>query len=318
MNQDSNCSPSGYPSLVDQSDGPGQFDPSSRFLIPDYQFGCGGRVSRWEVYVTGNGSHPLEFSVWRLMDTTTADPPLSTYALVGSNYVNDVTPDERNLLSVPVAQEEQIWVMPGDIAGIRSILLGNLSETISSPFQIQHDSNVSRGVLFYSLNETEETPALISVQSSQANNGTPFLRATVDGRYFELDIVIVAKIQFIIAAIPTTTTTTTTTTTISATPPTTDPSSPFPLVITVVVIVALVAVLAAASATGIAICCLLRRRCPRSKQALRRDGLPLTGNTTYGNLNVDDNDPITDPSAYSAVYLDDEESGIYYSTIRDL
>ena len=52
-----------------------------------------------------------------------------------------------------------------------------------------------------------------------------------------------------------------------------------------------------------------------------RDGLPLPGSTVYGNLNVEDNESVTTSSGYSiggTIYLDDEESGVYYSTIREL
>ncbi len=182
MNQDIfNCTPSEYPPFEDQlllqEDSPSPFDPTVQFLIPGYRFHCEGRVSQWEVYTTGNGSHPVEFTVWRLDSTATGSATGSaTYTLVGSNYFNGVAPDESNLLSLPIAAEDQIEVRPGDIAGLRSILL---DDTAISPFQIQL-SSAGRGVITYSLNRTAITPQTLSVSTSQLQGGTPVFRATVE------------------------------------------------------------------------------------------------------------------------------------------
>ena len=186
MNQDFNCIPSDYPPFEDlelQIDSPDLFDVTSQFLVPEYQFGCKGRISLWEVYTVGNGSHPIEFSVWRLSSTEGAT---SIYILVGSNYVMEASPNQDNLLSISILPEDRIQVQPGDITGLRSVLF---DDTAVSPFQIQLDSAAgSGGVLNYTLNKTEATPQSISVETStlQQSAGTPVLRVTVEGKCIQL------------------------------------------------------------------------------------------------------------------------------------
>lgn len=171
------CTPSGYPAFVDQSllqqtdNLTLLISPTTLFLIPDYEFACEGKVVLWELYATGNGSQPVEFSVWR--------SELSTYRLIGSNYFTGVAPpDGSNLLSYPVSTEDQIEVKPGDIAGIRSIVVADSAEP--SPLQIQCDPDEENRILFYSLNSSTVTPQTLSVPSLQQDNGVPILRVSVE------------------------------------------------------------------------------------------------------------------------------------------
>lgn len=178
--QEFNCTPIDYPSFVNQFlavANPARFDPITQFLVPEYEFGCEGRISQWEVYTTGRDAHPVEFSVWRLESTFTSVFEFSIYRQVGSNYFSDVAPDENNLLSLPVPLEDQIEIQPGDIPGVRSLLLEN---TTISPFQIQLQSFGQSRVFFYQSNMTDQE--VLAIQTSVVLGvGTPTLQITVNG-----------------------------------------------------------------------------------------------------------------------------------------
>ena len=114
--------------------------------------------------------------------------------------------------------------------------------------------------------------------------------------------------------------TTTIATTVAQTTATPTNHSSFAVVITVVVVATGILLLALAAILAVAVRYLFRKRNSRSKQVVGSDGLPISGNTVYENLGVeDDSDSVKNSNADGGtVYLDDEESGVYYSTIKDL
>lgn len=127
------CTPTDYPPFMDRhlepNGQPLQVPHPLRFLIMSYLFGCVGNITKWELYTVNSGSHPIEFQVWR--EDTRISRTL-TFNLVGSNYFPDARPDTNNLLSLPVPQEQQIRVQPGDILGITT-----LENNSTNDFRIQ-------------------------------------------------------------------------------------------------------------------------------------------------------------------------------------
>ena len=76
-----------------------------------------------------NGSHPIEFHVWRANDTLQG-----VYHLVGMNVFQDAVPDSNRLISFQVPPEEQITVSPGDFVGIRTVEQAGSSEGFAIQF----------------------------------------------------------------------------------------------------------------------------------------------------------------------------------------
>lgn len=131
-----------------------------RFLIISYHFGCEGTITKWELYTVNNGSHPIEFQVWR-EDMTISS---TVYRLVGNNYFSDAKPDSSNLLSLPVPEGRQIRVRPGDIVGIAT----TESEDPSNDFTIQ-DYILQGTIVLYTLRgDNVSTPPSLAFQEVNA------------------------------------------------------------------------------------------------------------------------------------------------------
>ena len=131
-----------------------------RFLIISYHFGCEGTITKWELYTVNNGSHPIEFQVWR-EDMTISS---TVYRLVGKNYFSDTEPDSNNLLSLPVPEGQQIRVQPGDIVGISTIE----STSPSDDFMIQ-DYILQGTIVLYTLRGNNvTTPSSLAFQEVNA------------------------------------------------------------------------------------------------------------------------------------------------------
>ena len=158
------CTPVDYPPFIDRHEelnSPLQVPHPIQFLITSYLFGCEGNVTDWQLYTVNNGSHPIEFQVWRANTTISATLTLN---LVGANYFPDATPDSNNFLSLPVAQDQQIRVKPGDILGIRTIE----SVDSSNDFRIQ-DYILMGTIVTYSFGgATEPTPSSLPFQNVNA------------------------------------------------------------------------------------------------------------------------------------------------------
>ena len=180
-----NCIPVDYPRFRDRISEDGVLTPvevgfPGRLLATAYIFGCHGIITEWAAYTVHNGSHPVEFHVWR------ADKTLpNVYHLVGMNTFQDAEPDSSHLISFKVPPEEQIVVAPGDIAGMRTIELPGVSEG----FQIQFDNGGSF-LKYFSGDSSIPTPNTLDL----GDNGTrvftsggaglarsPVIRATVVG-----------------------------------------------------------------------------------------------------------------------------------------
>ena len=158
------CTPVDYPPFMDRHDAFPQTDPVQvshpfRFIVLSYQFGCEGTVTKWELYTVNNGSHPIEFQVWR-GDTSISNT--FTLNLVGTNYFQDAQPDSNNLLSISVPVEEQIQVQPGDILGISTF-----ENDLANDFRIQ-DYIFIGTVLLYALEIDTSTPSSLPFQSVNA------------------------------------------------------------------------------------------------------------------------------------------------------
>ena len=131
-----------------------------RFLIVSYHFGCKGTITKWELYTVNNGSHPIEFQVWR-EDTAISS---TVYRLVGKNYFSDAKPDSSNLLSLAVPEDQQITVQPGDIVGISTIESANPS----NDFMIQ-DYILQGTIVLYTLRGNNiTTPSSLAFQEVNA------------------------------------------------------------------------------------------------------------------------------------------------------
>ena len=148
------CTPVEYPPFLDRhvdfnGNPPVQVLHPVRFIILSYLFGCYGTVTRWELYTVNNGSHPIEFQVWR--DDTRISRS-STLSLIGTNYFPAAQPNSNNFLSLPVPREQQIKVQPGDRLGI--VTFENNS---TNDFRIQ-DYIFLGTVVFYEVGGAEENP----------------------------------------------------------------------------------------------------------------------------------------------------------------
>ena len=157
-----------------------------RFFTTAYAFGCHGVITEWAAYTVNNGSHPIEFHVWR------ADETLSNvYHLVGINIFQDAQPDDNRLISFQVPPEEQITVMPGDFAGVRTV------EQPGSPndegFAIQFDrGDPETHRRYFRSDENFPTPAVLDLRLPDTNFSSlelasifasiPVIRATVLGK----------------------------------------------------------------------------------------------------------------------------------------
>ena len=86
-----------------------------------------------------NGSHPIEFHVWRANETLQG-----VYHLVGMNVFQDAVPDSNRLISFQVPPEEQITVSPEDFVGICMVEQAGSSEG----FAIQFDRGDHIGDIF--------------------------------------------------------------------------------------------------------------------------------------------------------------------------
>lgn len=154
------CTPATYPDFVDRSrnffrfyfSGPGQI------LVGDYHFGCNGLVTEFEFFCRPNfnGAQTVEFQIWR---QNLAIDNAEAYNLVGKHVLVDVQPDENNLLSYSVPEDQQIQVQPGDIVGLRAY-----NATEESPFQFQaHLVSLETEVVAYNLDENAETPSFLNL-----------------------------------------------------------------------------------------------------------------------------------------------------------
>ena len=143
---------------------------------------------QWEVYTTGSGPHPIEFSTWQF---DSAQGISSFYTLAGVNYFPSAAPNqEGNILSLAVTPSQQIQVQPGDIVGVRSILARD--SNVSSPFEMQLVLASDDGVLFYGLEDsrTNVTPQAVEVitGSNAFLRSRPVLRVTVEEGTFHMGL----------------------------------------------------------------------------------------------------------------------------------
>jgi hypothetical protein len=84
-----NCTPVNYARFRDRISEDGVLTPvevgyPGRFLATAYIFGCHGVITEWAAYTVHNGSHPVEFHVWRINETLP-----NVYHLVGMNTFQD-------------------------------------------------------------------------------------------------------------------------------------------------------------------------------------------------------------------------------------
>lgn len=176
------CTPNGYPFFDTTLTTPSAFlsfyTPPGQILVPRYQFGCNGVVTKWEMYCLRNGAQTVEFHVWR--ENTSTDGH-TTYNLVGKNIVPNARPAANNLFSYSVPRDQQIQVQPGDIVGIRGY-----NATEPNNFQLQVHPNLQLGnVIAYKLRENETTPVILNLAERGANEflafGLPNIRVTALG-----------------------------------------------------------------------------------------------------------------------------------------
>lgn len=158
------CTPVDYPPFVDRSDEFPQIDPFQvthplQFILLSYHFGCEGTVTKWELYTVNNGSHPIEFQIWRV---NTRVSNKFTLSLVGTNYFSDAMPDSSNLLALPVPPEQQIKVQPGDMVGISTI-----ENNSTTDFRIQ-DYVLQGTVVLYTSESNSNTPPSLPFPSVSA------------------------------------------------------------------------------------------------------------------------------------------------------
>lgn len=182
------CTPTNYVAFRDRIaegvDRPAQVTHPGRFLATTYIFGCRGNITQWEAYTFDNGSHPIEFHVWRANETIT-----DVFHLVGINTFQDAQPDANHLISFPVPLEDQITVSPGDFAGIRTVM----SEQAGTDegFRIQFDNGGMYRQYFRGgvpPDETIPTPSTLELRpfisgafSTTGFSRSPIMRATVVG-----------------------------------------------------------------------------------------------------------------------------------------
>ena len=149
---------------MDRSDEFSQIDPFQvthplQFILLSYHLGCEGTITKWELYTVNNGSHPIEFQVWRV-DTRVSST--FTLSLVGTNYFSDATPDSNNLLALPVPPEQQIRSQAGDMVGISTI-----ENNSTTDFRIQ-DFIFQGTVVLYTSESNSRTPSSLSFPSVNA------------------------------------------------------------------------------------------------------------------------------------------------------
>lgn len=158
------CIPVDYPPFVDRSDEFSRIDPFQvthplQFILLSYHFGCKGTITKWELYTVNNGSHPIEFQVWRV---NTRVSSTFTLSLVGTNYFSDAMPDSNNLLALPVPPEQQIKVQAGDMVGISTI-----ENNSSTDFRIQ-DFILQGTIVLYTPESNSRTPSSLPFPSANA------------------------------------------------------------------------------------------------------------------------------------------------------
>ena len=183
-----NCTPLNYTRFRDRIsvDGvkaaPVQVGFPGRFLATSYIFGCHGVVTEWAAYTVHNGSHPVEFHVWRADETLP-----NVYHLVGMNVFQDAQPNANNLISFQVPPDEQIKVSPGHIAGMRTIQPSGVYEG----FQIQFDNGGSY-LKYFPRDQSIPTPNTLDLRDSPSRvftpggagvSRSPIIRANVVGEY---------------------------------------------------------------------------------------------------------------------------------------
>ena len=159
-----------------------------RFFTTAYMFGCYGVITEWAAYTVNNGSHPIEFHVWRTDETLP-----NVYHLVGKNVFQDAQPDANRLISFQVPPEEQIIVSPGDFAGIRTVEQAGSSKP---GFAIQFDpGNPGTHRRYFPTNESSfPTPTILDLRLPHTNFSSielldgfgasiPVIRATLIGEW---------------------------------------------------------------------------------------------------------------------------------------
>lgn len=152
------CAPVDYPEFVDCSGDFFRFFLTSDLLIGDYHFGCNGFITKFEFYCRPgfNGAQTFEFQIWR---RNLAIDDAEAYNLIGNHVLVNVKPNENNILSYSVPQDQQIKAEPGDIVGIRVY-----NATEPDPFQIQaHLVGLTREIVSYNLEENEVTPTFLNL-----------------------------------------------------------------------------------------------------------------------------------------------------------
>ena len=173
VSQTASCIPANYARFRDllsegrSSSSLGTRHPG-RFFTTAYTFGCHGVITEWAAYTVNNGSHPIEFHVWRVDETLQ-----NVYHLIGINIFQDAQPDDSRLISFQVPPEEQITVMPGDFVGIRTVEQPGSSD---EGFVIQFDRGdpgthrqYFRGGIPPNADESFSTPTLLDLRIPTAN-----------------------------------------------------------------------------------------------------------------------------------------------------
>ena len=117
-----------------------------------------------------NGSHPIEFHVWR------ADESLpNVYHLVGMNVFQDAQPDANRLISFTVPPGEQITVSSGDFVGIRTVeKTGSSAGEVGFGIQFEQSATKTnrqyfRGGFPPNSNESFSTPTVLDLRPSTAS-----------------------------------------------------------------------------------------------------------------------------------------------------
>ena len=145
-------------------------------------------ITEWAAYTVNNGSHPIEFHVWRANETLQ-----DVYHLVGMNVFQDAQPDSNRLISFQVPLEEQITISPGDFVGVCTVEQAGSSDAIEG-FALQFDRGDPGSHRRYRslTNEDLPTPTVLdlclpepdfsSVELLDPFGSIPVIRATVFGK----------------------------------------------------------------------------------------------------------------------------------------
>ena len=176
------CTPRNYPAFFDISLSLPPilwtfYTPPGQILVTNYQFGCNGLITKWEIYCLRSGAQTVEFHVWR---RNTSIDSATAYNLVGNNVIPNARPDRNNLFLYSVPRGQRIQVQPGDIVGIRGY-----NATEPDNFQLQvHASIDLSNIVAYDLREDEATPDFLNLAEYRAGPklGIPNIRVTVVGR----------------------------------------------------------------------------------------------------------------------------------------